>query len=61
MNQPWVVLARGPWSLTLRDCELLLQRHQLQSEELRHLLVLLLLPAVNTKPASRINLRTTAN
>lgn len=32
------------WSLTLFDFELVLQRHQLQSEELRHLLVLLLLP-----------------
>ena len=32
------------WSLTLCDFQLLLQRDQLESEELRHLLVLLSLP-----------------
>lgn len=39
-------------SLTLCSFELLLQRCQLQSEELGHLLVLLLLPAFNTKPVT---------
>lgn len=39
----WVVLNL---SLTLRDFEILLQRHQLQPEELGHLLVLLSLPEV---------------
>lgn len=41
------------WSLTLCDFELLLQRDQLESEELRHLLVLLSLPEFETQSHSQ--------
>lgn len=41
------------WSLTLCDFELLLQRHQLQPEELSHLLVLLSLPEFKIQSCSQ--------
>lgn len=58
-TEKWATLQRcvcvcfQTWSLTLCDFELLLQRDQLESEELRHLLVLLSLPEFETQSHSQ--------